>query len=153
MKLDVCPPPGASLPAGGAVPATVLLLAATALMAWAARRAARPGHGLLNLAVVLATVGSIAALVIDLTAHLQAGLAPRHHAWSATVGALLAWQGLHAFVLLLMGAYLVVRSLAGRLRPDARATLDHCALFWHYVTVQGIATVVLVRFLPQWMGG
>ena len=55
-------------------------------------------------------------------------------------------------VLLLMGGYVLARSLAGRLRPDARATLDNTALMWHYVSVQGIAGMVLVRFLPSWMG-
>nr|WP_255428295.1 cbb3-type cytochrome c oxidase subunit I [Ramlibacter cellulosilyticus] len=153
MKLDVCPPPGASVPAGGAVGAVAALLASSALLAWATRRVGRPGQRLLCAAVVLATASFLAAFGIDLASHLQVGLAPRNHAWSATVAALLAWQGLHVFVLLLMGAYLVARSFAGRLRPDARATLDNCAVFWHYAVVQGIATVLLVRLLPQWMGG
>jgi cytochrome c oxidase subunit I+III len=52
-----------------------------------------------------------------------------------------------------MGGYVVVRSFAGALRPDARATLDNSALFWHYVTAQGVAGIVLVRWLPQWMVG
>jgi cytochrome c oxidase subunit I+III len=69
------------------------------------------------------------------------------------VAALLGWQGLHAFVLLLMGGYVVARSFAGALRPDARATLDNTALMWHYTTVQGLAGMALVRLLPQWMGG
>jgi cytochrome c oxidase subunit I+III len=52
-----------------------------------------------------------------------------------------------------MAGYVIARSFAGRLRVDARATLDNTALFWQYVVVQGVATVVLVRWLPQWMGG
>jgi len=151
MRLDVCPPPGARLPAGGGW-AAALLVAASLAMLWAVRRLRQPGQGLLRVAVLLAMAGAAGAFGIDLAAHLQAGLSPRHHAWSATVAALLAWQGLHAFVLLLMGGYLLVRSLAGALRADARATLDNSALFWHYGVAQGIATIVLVRQLPQWMG-
>jgi cytochrome c oxidase subunit I+III len=153
MKLDVCPPPGARLPADGSW-AVALLAVASGLMAWSVRRL-RPGAGqrLLRIAVVLATLCSIGAFALDLALHLQAGLAPSHHAWSATVAALLGWQGLHAFILLLMGGYLLARSWSGALRPDARATLDNSALMWHYVGLQGVATVVLVRWLPQWMGG
>jgi cytochrome c oxidase subunit I+III len=103
--------------------------------------------------VLLAILVSVASFGVDFAAHREAGLAPTHHAWGATVAALLAWQGLHAFVLLMMGGYVIVRSFAGRLRIDARATLDNTALFWHYVVLQGIATIVLVRMLPQWMAG
>jgi cytochrome c oxidase subunit I+III len=102
--------------------------------------------------VLLAMAGSIGAFGIDLIAQLQAGLSPRDQAWSATVAALLAWQGLHALVQLTMGSYVMARSWAGILRLDARATLDNTALMWHYVTVQGIAGMALVRLLPQWVG-
>ncbi|HYE40641.1 MAG TPA: cytochrome ubiquinol oxidase subunit I, partial [Ramlibacter sp.] len=152
MKLDVCPPPGAQLPGDGLWP-TLMLAGASLLMAWAARRVQRPGQALLRVAVALATAGSIVAFALELWLHLQAGLAPTHTAWGATVAAMLFWQGFHAVVLLLMGGYVVARSVAGLLRPDARATLDNSALFWHYVTVQGIAAIWLVRLLPQWMGG
>jgi cytochrome c oxidase subunit I+III len=151
MALDVCPPPGALLPAGGSWSAG-LLVTASALMAWSVRRLGQGGDGLLRLAVLLAMAGSIGAFGIDLAAHLQAGLSPRDQAWSATVAALLAWQGLHALVLLTMGSYVMARSWAGILRLDARATLDNSALMWHYVTGQGIAGMALVRLLPQWLG-
>jgi cytochrome c oxidase subunit I+III len=152
MKLDVCPPPGARLPGGGWL-AAILLVIGSALMAFAVRRLRHAGQGLLRVAVLIAIVVSVASFGVDFAAHREAGLAPTHHAWGATVAALLAWQGLHAFVLLMMGAYVIVRSFAGRLRTDARATLDNTALFWHYVVLQGIATIVLVRMLPQWMAG
>jgi cytochrome c oxidase subunit I+III len=151
LKLDVCPPPGAALPQGGTW-AAVLLLAASALMAWAVRRMERGGQRLLCLAVALATACSAGAFALDLAFHMQAGLSPRLHAWSATVAALLAWQGLHALVLLVMGGYVIARSLAGHLRHDARATLDNTALMWHYTTAQGIAVISLVRLLPGLIG-
>jgi cytochrome c oxidase subunit I+III len=152
MALDVCPPPGATLPAAGAGWSAALLAASSALMAWAVRRLGRGGQGPLRLAVLLALLASVGAFAIDLGAHLQAGLSPSHEAWSATVAALLAWQGLHAVVLLFMGGYVLARSFAGALRADARATLDNTALMWHYVSVQGLAAMALVRMLPQWMG-
>jgi len=82
---------------------------------------------------------------------VNADLAPRATAWGATIGALLGWQGFHALVLLLMGGYVLARIATGRLRTDARATLDNTALMWHYVTVQGLVAMGLVRWLPGWM--
>jgi cytochrome c oxidase subunit I+III len=152
MALDVCPPPGARLPSGGFW-ASALLVGASLLMVIAVGRMRPGGQGLLRLAVLLAMAGSIGAFAIDFAAHWQAGLSPRDQAWSATVAALLAWQGFHAAVLLLMGGYLLCRSFAGALRTDARATLDNSALMWHYVTLQGLAGMGLVRWLPQWMAG
>lgn len=152
MALDVCPPPGAMLPAGGAWPA-VGLAGASVAMAWAVRCLNRGRQGLLRLAVLLAMAGAIGAIGLDGGMHLQAGLSPRANAWSATVAALLAWQGFHALVLLVMGVYLLARSWSGRLRPDARATLDNTALIWHGVVVQALAGMALVRWLPGWMGG
>ena len=127
--------------------------AGSLLMGWAQRRQLATGQGLLQLAMLLAMACATGAWALDFAAHLLAGLAPTHHAWGATVAALLGWQGLHAFVLLLMGGYVVARSFAGALRPDARATLDNTALMWHYTSAQGLAGMALVRFLPQWMGG
>ena len=129
-----------------------LLTAASLAMVAAVRALQRPKQGWLRAAVFIALTCSLAAFVIDWGAHAQAGLAPTHHAWGATVAALLAWQGLHVFVLVLMAGYVIARSFAGRLRRDARATLDNTALFWHYVVVQGVATIGLVRMLPGWMG-
>ena len=51
---------------------------------------------------------------------------------------LLAYQGLHVAVLLLMGGYLLARSWRGRLQPQARATLDNTLLMWHCASVQGV---------------
>ena len=151
MKLDVCPPPGAQVPGLGWVSAA-LFGAGSLLMGWRSGGSSLRDKGLLQLAVLLAMACATGAWALDFAAHMQAGLAPSHHAWGATVAALLGWQGLHAFVLLLMGGYVVAR-WPGRCVPDARATLDNTALMWHYTTVQGLAGMALVRMLPQWMGG
>jgi len=153
MALDVCPPPGASLPVGGLWPAG-LLLAASGLMVWAQRCLGRDERqGRLRLAVLLAMGAALGAIGLDLLTHLDNGLAPRADAWSATVAALVSWQGFHALVLLVMGGYVIARSWAGWLRPDARATLDNTALMFHGVAAQGLVGMALVRWLPAWMGG
>ncbi|MBI5277338.1 MAG: cbb3-type cytochrome c oxidase subunit I [Burkholderiales bacterium] len=143
MKLDVCPPPGTELPGFGWWAAALFALGSTC-MAVAVRRMS-------HWPVAAAVVFSSAAFAVDLAAHAQAGLAPSHHAWAATVAALLGWQGFHAAIVVLVGGYVVARSLAGALRPDARSTLDNSALLWHYTTVQGIAVVACIRLLPGYL--
>lgn len=152
MALDVCPPPGASLPMGRMWPAG-LLLAASALMVWAQRGLGRKPQARLRLIVALAMLAAIGAIGLDLGLHLHDGLSPRADAWSATVAALVSWQCFHALVLLVMGSYLLARSWAGWLRPDARATLDNTALMFHGTVAQAIIGMALVRWLPSWMGG
>ncbi|MBV7542707.1 cbb3-type cytochrome c oxidase subunit I [Acidovorax sp. sic0104] len=151
MALDVCPPPGARLPAGGAW-SGALLLAASALMAWAVRGLHRHRPGQLRLAVLLALACAVGATGLDLFTHLQAGLSPRANAWSATVAALLAWQCFHSLVLVVMGCYVLARSFTGMLHSEARATLDNTALMWHSTVAQALAGMALVRWLPSWMG-
>src|SRR5690606_21659927 len=147
MALDVCPPPGARLPAGAAWP-VAMLLAASASMAWAVRGLPHGRHWRLRLGVGLAMALAIGAIGLEIGTFLQAGLAPRANAWSATVAALLSWQGFHALVLALMGCYVLARSWAGHLRTNARATLDNTALMCHGIVLQVLAGMALVRWLP-----
>ena len=153
MAADICPPAGAALPAlAWPVASVALWLAGSAALAWARRRFGRQaGQAGLRVAVVLALACAVGGCVLAVAGHADAGLDPRADAWSATVAALLAWQVFHIAVLVLMGGYLLARSLTGALRPRARATLDNTVLFWHYVTAQGIVCAVLVQALPAAM--
>ena len=65
---------------------------------------------------------------------------------------LVSYQGLHVVVIALMAAYLIARFASGRLRPDARATLDNIVLFWQYAAVQGTVIVVAIQALPGLIG-
>jgi len=145
MALEICPPPGASLPGAATTGAVIaLLMLSSALIAWAGRQVG--GAPLrLCLGVLAAMACVVAAWTLDLGSHLALGLAPTRNAWSATVAAMLGWQGLHAALLLLMGAYLITRALGGRLQEGARASFDNSALMWHYVSLQGVVALLLVQ--------
>ena len=148
MAADVCPPPGAALPDVRWPGAAVALLATSSLAMWTATHCIRRRLAF-QLLVVAAALCVGGAWALDLGSHLRAGLAPTAQAWSATVAMLLSYQGFHLAVLLLMGGYVLVRSWSGRLRPDARATLDNTAVMWHCVTAQGVIAAVLVQWLPR----
>ena len=113
MRAEVCPPPGAALPAlAWTLAASALAAVGSVSVAAITRLLERPRNGsgasrlLLTscaLTALLASAGAFAALV---GGHLEAGLAPRADAWSATLAAMLSYQGLHLVIALLMAAYL-----------------------------------------------
>jgi cytochrome c oxidase subunit I+III len=115
MRLEVCPPPSASLPAlRWPLIAGALLAGRLGLMLWAGRSLGKRRLPWLALA---ATGCVVAGFLVDLHGYQLAGLAPRTQAWSATIAALLSYQGLHVIVLALAGPYLAARAWSGRLSP------------------------------------
>jgi cytochrome c oxidase subunit I+III len=148
MAADVCPPPGAALPDWRRAIVVASLWAGGSLgMLLATRCVQRQGS--MQALVALSLLCAACAWWLDLHSHLDAGLQPTAQAWSATVAMLLAYQALHVAVLALMGSYLLVRSWSGRLRPDARATLDNSALMWHCAAAQGALGALAVQLLPR----
>jgi cytochrome c oxidase subunit I+III len=149
MAAEVCPPPGASLPQGAwPLAAAVLLLAGSAAMLGAQAVLSRGRKTGVWLLVLLAVLCLLGAAGLDGWGHRLAGLRPAADAWSATVAALLAWQSFHVMVLALMGFYVCARSGAGKLRTNARASLDNTAVLWHYVTLQGLAGMSVIYLMP-----
>ncbi|HSW04298.1 cbb3-type cytochrome c oxidase subunit I [Aquabacterium sp.] len=146
MLQPVCPPPGAALPAladagaaAGGFALSAALLAATGR--GLSRRALSRWRVLpLGGAAVLMS----AALVGLLQAHGAAGLEPTAQGWSATIAALLGYQGLHAGWLLLAAAYLGARLWQGLVTPRQRASFDNIALLWY----GGCAAGMVVALLP-----
>ena len=156
MASDVCPPPGAALPAARWPLGAALLLAAgsgaMALATRALRAAASRTQRLLRLLMAAAMLCAAASAAIDVGGHLLAGLDPRAQGWSASVGMLLGYQAFHVAVLLLMGSYVLARSWTGRLQPQARATIDNTGLMWHCATAQGIIGALTVQLVPRLLG-
>jgi len=148
MLLNICPPPGASLPEPIWPLLAAALLAAGSVAIALVRRVlgSRIAVGALSLTAMVCAGSAFAAQMIG-----HGGLEPTADAWSATIAAMLSYQGLHVALLLIMGTYLIVRSASGRLRADAHATLDTTTLMWHYTTVQGLVVLGIVNFLPGWM--
>jgi cytochrome c oxidase subunit I+III len=150
MRLTVCPPPGAALAAPfWPLASCALLLASSALMAWARRLAGgRPLPWL-----VLAALGCmVAAFACDANGQRLAGLNPGAQAWDATIATLLAYQGLHVVALVIAALYLCARAWSGKVTARSRATLDNTALIWHYTSLQGIAAAAAIHAVPQLMG-
>ena len=149
MAAEVCPPPGASLPQGSwPLGAAALLLAGSVAMAGAQRELGKARRAGVWALVLLALLCLLTAAGLEARGHHLAGLQPVANAWSATVAALLAWQGFHVLVLAVMAGYVCARSWSGKLLPKARASLDNTVVLWHYVTAQGLAGMGIIYLMP-----
>ena len=153
MRLDVCPPPGARLPAPWMAGLACGLLAIGGLLAVLARRrplAARQGAlcWLLGGAVLAVTAG----FGLELAGQIGSGLAPASHAWSAAVAAMVAYQGLHVMLCAITGIYVIARSLCRHLTPHSRGSLDNTVLIFYYTVLQGAVMGVAVHLWPRLMG-
>ncbi|MGX4642141.1 cytochrome c oxidase subunit I [Massilia sp. SYSU DXS3249] len=149
MRLEVCPPPSASLPDRlWPMLSGLLLAAASGLMLLGGRGI---GKRRLPWMVLAATACTSAAFLVELHGYGLANLEPTSQAWSATIAAIVAYQGFHVVVLVLSGAYLAARAWSGRLTDRSRATFDNTALMWHYTTLQGIIGALAVHVVPLLM--
>jgi len=150
-----CPPAGAHLPAPvWPLASCLMLLSGSCLFEMLRRQDAhlRLPQGRLRALIMLAGIAALAAFAFEWQGHRLAGLDPTAQAWSAAVAAILAYQGFHIFVLMLAAAYLLARSWKGKLTMASRSSLDNTALLWHCTSLQGIAGVLTIQLLPQWMG-
>jgi len=140
MRLTVCPPPGAHLPAGVLLAAGCALMAASSvLMAWP-RTSAPAGSRLLVLRVLAAAACMFAGAAVVACAYWMAGLSPREDAWNAGIAVLIAYNVLHAIALTPGAAYVAARLAADK---PWRAEWENTALFWHGAVLQGIAGALL----------
>jgi len=149
MRLQVCPPPGSSLPPVELAWLSAGLLAVGSVLVWLATRAL--GRRRLRWLVLAALACALAAFGVDVYGLRAADLAPSESAWAAAVAALASYQGLHIVLLAIMAPYLALRGWRGHLTARSRATLDNIALVWHYTTLQGIAWMSAVRVVPLLM--
>lgn len=129
MAAAVCPPPGAALPASGLQAAAALLwtlaLVVLVVLAVTSRRVQQGGtRAALQRALLLAIGISMTAFGADLLGHTVTGLAPRRDAWSATVAALLAMQGLHVVAMVLFGAFATAGAGAGLLLSQRKRSAN-----------------------------
>jgi cytochrome c oxidase subunit I+III len=69
------------------------------------------------------------------------------------VAAMIGMQVVHAVALAVIGVYLMARAGARLLQPQARSSIDCCALLWHWTTLQGVLLMVVVQLLPRWLNG
>jgi cytochrome c oxidase subunit I+III len=142
------PPTGVALPAlAWPAAAAIGWVAGSALIGVAKRLLHSPVR--MRVALLCATGCMLGAFATDLLGILLSGLRPDQHAYGAVIHVVLAWQGFHVCILLVMALYTLARSGCGLLDAHRRVTFDNTRLFWHYTTAQGLAGILLVHLLPM----
>ncbi len=147
---DVWPADSAALPslwwlAGG----VALWALASGAMAWASRALRENRHWTVRLCLLAGLVLAAAGIVTDATAQIQTGLKGAESAYGAAVYVLVAYQGFHVAVLLLMALYTLARSACGLIGAERRVTFDNTMLFWQYTCAQGVLALLLVHLFPR----
>jgi cytochrome c oxidase subunit I+III len=98
-----------------------------------------------SLAIFAAFAAAAAALLFNFNALWDSGARPVEHAYAAVTYTLLAWQGLHVILLMLMGGYAVARAWAGKLDSVRRSVFDNTRLMFHYTSAQGFIALLVIN--------
>ena len=69
------------------------------------------------------------------------------------VHAVMAWQGLHVCIVLLMTGYTLARAWSGKLDAIRRVTFDSTRLFSYYTAAQGLAGVLMLQVASRFSAG
>jgi cytochrome c oxidase subunit I+III len=85
------------------------------------------------------------AFGLSLYSLLETNLRPQQHGFTATVYTMLAWQGLHAVLLTMMGGYTLARSAAGLIDAERRNVFDNTRIMWYYCVAQGLVTLLILH--------
>jgi cytochrome c oxidase subunit I+III len=96
----------------------------------------------LSLLAILLTAASLAA------GPWRAGLDPTKHAYPAIVWALVLWVIAHLAVGIIMNAYCLARSVAGKMTPSHDADIWNVSLYGHFVTASVLITAAVIGGVP-----
>ncbi|MDN2564881.1 cytochrome c oxidase subunit I [Aquibium sp. A9E412] len=135
---------------GTAWPSAAVALTAAA---WAAMLAARALNrrgraGTMRLALLAAMALAVLGAAAGLAGPWTHGMQPTTHTYPAIVWTLVIWIAVHGAVGVVMQAYCVARSLAGRLTREHDIDLENVVLYWHFMLVSAVLTFATVGFFP-----
>ena len=94
----------------------------------------------------------ISTPALDLVTHWQAGLRPQASAYTAATYAVAGLQAFFGGLAVVMAAFTVARSIAGRLRPTRRAALDATRAMLLYAVAQGLIALALLHAFTRLTG-
>jgi cytochrome c oxidase subunit I+III len=129
------------------------LAAGCGLGAWALTLAARgcnrrdyasAYYAALGLALLLAAASAFALIEGPRTT----GLDPTQHVYPATVWMLVLWSALHLVIGMIMQLYCLARRWARRMNAQHDIDICNVTLYWHFVALTLVFTVLVVAGFP-----
>lgn len=148
---EAFPPPEMASAPGMVWP---LLALALGLAGWLTTIAAREVHarGAVGLARVFLLFGlatSLAGIPAGLAGPWISGMDPTAHSYPAIVWTLTIWTCLHAAVAAIMLAYVLARSLAGRMTPQHDADIRNVAVYMHFFALTAVVAYATIGLFPE----
>ncbi|WP_313195152.1 cytochrome c oxidase subunit I [Shinella zoogloeoides] len=136
-------------------PGTLWPLAAALLftLAWLAMLAARRAnegdrHARTRLWLVLSALLTLAAGCTGLAGPYLTGMDPAAHVYPAIVWVVALWTVVHGGVGVIMQAYCLARSLAGRMSARHDMDLRNVVLYWHFLVITAITSFGVLGLFP-----
>jgi cytochrome c oxidase subunit I+III len=128
-----------------------VLYAASAAIVLLAYHAVLHGrsNAVLMLGLPLALLLAAGAFGVDLLSWLSTGLRPTQSGYAAIVYMIIAYQGFHLAVLLVMALYALARCWRGLVAPDRLVTIENIGLFWLYACAQGATGLLVAHLAPR----
>ncbi|MDX1548990.1 MAG: cytochrome c oxidase subunit I [Lysobacter spongiicola] len=127
--------------------------AGLALAAWlstllARRLNRRPAAGAFVAATTLGAVLAAGAALALLAGPRIHAMDPTRHVYDAIVWLLTGWTVAHVLIGALMQLYCVARRLAGRMDAEHDIDIGNVTLYWHFVAITVLVTVVTIAGFP-----
>jgi cytochrome c oxidase subunit I+III len=127
--------------------------AAVLLLSWALTFAAfrinRNGRRVLFFTCLAVAIPSGAAgAAALLAAPTVAGMVATSHAYAAIVWTLVLWTVVHVAAGALMQLYCLMRAAAGKLTRDHDIDIANVTLYWHFMAVTAVVTVMVIAGFP-----
>ncbi|WP_285017363.1 cytochrome c oxidase subunit I [Novosphingobium sp. fls2-241-R2A-195] len=124
------------------------------LASWLATAGAREVHarGKIALARVLVLLGiaaSLAGIYAGLAGPWLSGMDPQMHSYPAIVWTLAIWTTAHCGVAAIMLAYVLARSLAGKMTPAHDADIRNVTVYMHFLALTVAVTYLTIGLFPE----
>jgi cytochrome c oxidase subunit I+III len=127
-----------------------LLLGASWLLTWLARRWNRADNGAAFLtAMIVAVLLALAGSAAWITGPWLAGLDPTVHTYAATVWVFVVWICVHIAAGVVMQLYCIARRLAGRLTAEHDIDICNVTLYWHFMAITVVISCAVLALFPQ----
>ncbi|WP_099867643.1 cytochrome c oxidase subunit I [Pararhizobium haloflavum] len=130
-----------------------LVAAACFAAAWAAMLLSRAANGAdrpqgLRLWLCVSLVLTVAGSCAGLYGPYAHGMDPTAHVYPAIVWIVILWTVCHGAIGLVMQAYCLAGSFAGRLTAEYDIDIHNVVLYWHFMLVTALATFLVVGLFP-----
>ncbi|PNU02201.1 cytochrome c oxidase subunit I [Novosphingobium guangzhouense] len=127
---------------------------AVGLASWLATVGARKIHargkiGLARVLVLLGIAASLAGIYAGLAGPWLSGMDPQAHSYPAIVWTLAIWTTAHCGVAAIMLAYVLARSLAGKMTPQHDADIRNVTVYMHFLALTVAVTYLTIGLFPE----